>query len=280
MATITGFTAARMLQWENATVIDGNVVGNDLILVRKDGSQINAGSVRGPVGPVGPIGPNPNPTGTFIMGGWTTDPSGYLILNGRNLSGGATTYSALAAMFPNWVSGTNLILPDAAGSVPMGAASGIGVVSGSNQHTLSIANMPSHQHSGPSHAHIMSHNHSASSGTESHDHAHQIPNHQHGAAGVNGGEGYGYRIPSSNAGIDIYNAGGANVQWITHPASSYSGGGDWTGGRNQPHTHGITVDWNYMWTNPDGTQLTGPSGSGVAVNHTPKNMTVRFAVKT
>lgn len=56
MATITGLTAERMLEIEAASVVDGDVSGNDLILTRKDGSLINAGNVRGPVGPAGPMG--------------------------------------------------------------------------------------------------------------------------------------------------------------------------------------------------------------------------------
>jgi hypothetical protein len=56
MATITGLTAARMQEIEAASVVDGDVVGNDLILTTKGGSQINAGNVRGPQGVQGPIG--------------------------------------------------------------------------------------------------------------------------------------------------------------------------------------------------------------------------------
>lgn len=57
MATVTGFTAERMLAMEDATIIDGTVVGNDLILVTKAGVQINAGNVRGPQGNQGIPGP-------------------------------------------------------------------------------------------------------------------------------------------------------------------------------------------------------------------------------
>jgi hypothetical protein len=56
MATITGLTAARMLEIEAASVVDGAVVGDDLFLTRKDGSLVNAGHVRGIPGPEGPIG--------------------------------------------------------------------------------------------------------------------------------------------------------------------------------------------------------------------------------
>lgn len=56
MATVTGFTADRMLAIENDTIVDGKVQGNNLILTRKGGSTVNAGNVRGSQGPVGPAG--------------------------------------------------------------------------------------------------------------------------------------------------------------------------------------------------------------------------------
>jgi microcystin-dependent protein len=57
MATITGFTAARMLEIEDGTIVDAEVVGGELILTRHDGTTVNAGPVTGPAGPVGPAGP-------------------------------------------------------------------------------------------------------------------------------------------------------------------------------------------------------------------------------
>jgi hypothetical protein len=56
MATITGLTAARMLAIEAASVVDGDIVGDDLFLTKKDGSVVNAGNVRGAPGPAGPMG--------------------------------------------------------------------------------------------------------------------------------------------------------------------------------------------------------------------------------
>lgn len=46
MASITGLTAARMLAIEAASIVDGEIVGEDLILTKHDASTINAGSVR------------------------------------------------------------------------------------------------------------------------------------------------------------------------------------------------------------------------------------------
>lgn len=56
MATVTGLTADRMLEIEAASVVDGEVVGDNLILKRFDDSEINAGNVRGPQGDIGPTG--------------------------------------------------------------------------------------------------------------------------------------------------------------------------------------------------------------------------------
>ena len=56
MATVTGYTAARMLEIENGTVVGGTVVGDMLNLVRRDGGTIAAGNVRGPQGIAGPPG--------------------------------------------------------------------------------------------------------------------------------------------------------------------------------------------------------------------------------
>jgi hypothetical protein len=49
-------TADRMLAIESASVVDGDIVGDNLILTKHDGTQINAGNVRGPQGPIGPVG--------------------------------------------------------------------------------------------------------------------------------------------------------------------------------------------------------------------------------
>jgi microcystin-dependent protein len=57
MATITGLTAERMLEIEGSSVVEGEIVGGELILTKHDGTTINAGPLPpGPQGPVGPAG--------------------------------------------------------------------------------------------------------------------------------------------------------------------------------------------------------------------------------
>jgi microcystin-dependent protein len=55
MATVTGLTAARMLEIEGATVIGGTISGGHLILNKHDGTDIDAGAL--PAGPAGAPGP-------------------------------------------------------------------------------------------------------------------------------------------------------------------------------------------------------------------------------
>lgn len=54
MATITGLTKERMQEIIDSTIVDADVVGDNLILTKSDATTINAGNVRGAVGPTGP----------------------------------------------------------------------------------------------------------------------------------------------------------------------------------------------------------------------------------
>lgn len=57
MATVTGLTAARMLEIEGESIIDGEVIAGHLILTKHDGTTVDVGSVIGPAGATGPAGP-------------------------------------------------------------------------------------------------------------------------------------------------------------------------------------------------------------------------------
>ena len=72
MATITGYTAARMQDIEDSSIVSGTVVGDDLILDRFDGATVNAGNVRGPQGDVGP---EVDLSGMRFRGYGVTDPT-------------------------------------------------------------------------------------------------------------------------------------------------------------------------------------------------------------
>lgn len=66
MAVVQSYTKAKSDEIYDETVVDGSVVGDNLILEKRSGATINAGNVRGPAGtngtngatgPTGPVGP-------------------------------------------------------------------------------------------------------------------------------------------------------------------------------------------------------------------------------
>jgi hypothetical protein len=91
---------------EDASIVDGGVVLDDLILTKYNGVQINAGNVRGPIGPAGPNGvdgeagpagpagpagsgePVGNWNAPVLLNSWANyssmyDPAGYYLHNNR-----------------------------------------------------------------------------------------------------------------------------------------------------------------------------------------------------
>lgn len=77
MAIVTGLTANRMLDIENASVVSGAVVGDNLHLSTRGGSVIDAGSVRGPQGNIGDDGPTGPQGPPGLLGGTTAQRDTY-----------------------------------------------------------------------------------------------------------------------------------------------------------------------------------------------------------
>lgn len=55
MATVSSFTAERMKAIEDNAIVDGSIVGDNLVLTKHNGETVDAGNVRGPSGPPGDI---------------------------------------------------------------------------------------------------------------------------------------------------------------------------------------------------------------------------------
>jgi len=243
MATVTGFTSARMLAIENETVVDGNIVGNNLILVRRDAVTIDAGNVRGPVGPQGPSGDVGD-----IKANIRSSIPGYLALNGQAIAGADIAYPGLWTVVPtSWKSGTTLNLPDMTDRITQGGGV-IGAIDNANTQTLVNANLPPHAHTGP-------------------DHTHSTPNHTHTITHTHT-IGHGHSATSSSAGSHTHDGA---VRADTHTGPD--GGVTYIGvpGSTQAtivladglHAHPITVTAHAGNSGAASTASTGSGGSAI-----------------
>jgi microcystin-dependent protein len=202
MTTVTGLTAERMLEIEGASVIDGEVVDENLILKKYDGTEINAGSVIGPPGPVGPQGP-----GSGTIPGEVRMWSGSALPSGASYGVWAWADGAVypVATYPiaagniaaSWRTfagasdpgGANFRVPDLRGLTPTGldgmpggaranrmtraVAITLAGRTGEETHIVNVNEMPSHAHSvyDPPHAHTIydpGHVHGVGDPTHSH----------------------------------------------------------------------------------------------------------------
>lgn len=198
-------------------------------------------------------------TGSFLVGGFTTAPTGYLMM-GQTVIDGATDYPGLASMYPSWVSGSDLVLPNVDGAVLMGGATP-GVVSGSMTHTLLEVNLPAHNHS-------MTHDHAHTLAAPAHTHT--TPAHSHDAE-LQHYSWTGRGTSSGATTMALAQETGAGPWTNSGIRQNGSSGGGTSGGASATALTGSVTDF----IGP-----TGDAGSGDPVDHTPKNFTVKVAVKT
>lgn len=184
MATVTGLTAARMLQIEGESIIDAEIVAGHLILTKHDGTTVDAGSVIGPAGPMGPEGP----AGGLIPGEVRLWPGGVLpslATYGRWVWADGAVYAvasypiAAGHIATEWRTfggasdpgGSNFRVPDMRGLVPAGmdampggsranrmtrsVAITIAAKTGEETHVITVPEMAAHAHgvNDPGHNH-------------------------------------------------------------------------------------------------------------------------------
>lgn len=293
MATITGFTASRMKEIEDASVVGGSVVGDDLILQRFDGTTFNAGVVKGATGAAGPVGEVSDaelaaaiagvqsdivasmPIGSITMFAGAAAPINWALSTGQTVS--RTTYSDLFALIgTTYGSGdgsTTFNLPDFRNRFPAGLGSATwsdarGETGGSKD-AIAVT-----------HTHAIDHDH-ASASTSSDTHSHSA-NHNHtattGAAGV-----HSHNVNTR----DNMSAGGSTGDPMI---SNSTGTASLRETSSQPsHTHTVTVDTKSFSTGTDAHTHTldlpsfaGTSGSGGS-SGTDKNLppyiTINFIIK-
>lgn len=173
MATVTGLTANRMIEIEEASVVTGQIIGNDLVLNTRGGTAINAGNVRGPQGVPGPaiaaLDDIPNvtvptpvvgdllrwngtawvssqpaqqiPTGLISMWSSSIAPSSYLLCDGAAIPAGVQ-YDPLRMV-------VGLNTPDLRNRFVIGAKAGdvdLFEIGGAATVTLDETQIPAHDH--------------------------------------------------------------------------------------------------------------------------------------
>lgn len=167
MAVVTGLTAERMQEIIDATVVGAHISTDNLILELYDGSEIDAGNVRGPQGDMGPnadVGDVKTSIRSTIPG-WL--PFGATYAGAESLY--PDLWAHVVAECPaSWRSGSDLVLPSMDGAGTRGGGV-VGEINGNNTVTLASANLPPHQHTTPAHTHPMPHTHTMA---HTHEHAH------------------------------------------------------------------------------------------------------------
>lgn len=269
MATVTGFTAARMLAIENSAIVDGEVVGDNLILTRFDTSTIDAGSVRGPTGSPGiteaeliDVMNLTSPIGSIVDYIGTVAPTNWALMNGQTIVDGETLHPELWAILPaSMKSGSNIIMPDTRGRVSVGlnasdtAFDTVGETGGSKTHTLTAAEIPAHVHQVSAHSHTgPAHVHSGPSHIHSFSDTSTATSVDHRHFGISG-----LSIPAAAAWLPTTFVEGAGGAAFKISGASGSGVTDWmSASSSATHTHAVSGN-----TGSSGTANTGSSGTGV-----------------
>ena len=269
MATVTSFTAERMLEIENTTIVDGEVQGDNLILLTREGTEIDAGSVRGPVGPVGP--PN-DVEAVGVMKMWAATaasmPPKYLPCDGTTrLIADFPDLASLLGTLWGPVTGTTFTLPNLVDYFPKGGATP-GQTGGFADATLPAHDhtQPTHTHVGAAHTHTINHNHASSTSSWFSTHRHGIPtNYQVWAWNTTSGEGWS--VPGG------YGATGNAI-----PAAFYD-----DGGHNHivdiPQHNGSSGPASATTTSAAGNENTGSSGVSPIGRNIPPFKVVPFMIR-
>jgi hypothetical protein len=252
---------------------------------------------------------NAVPTGTIIQGGWTTEPPNYKFLDGQTLTGGVAAYPALAAYYPSWVSGADIVLPNLSGYTLLGTTGTAGtrpITSNSKTVTITSNHLPTHTHSVGTLVNAAESAHTHSVGTlataaDSPGHVHYVGGGSVGGwapAITMGTESVGHNHASSSganfvsdslAGAPDFNvqsaafygfsAVGTALQSANHN-HSLSG---YTTGAHQTHTHtvsgstGAPASHNHTISGSTGNNTT--TATALPYDTTPAHMLIKYAVK-
>ena len=234
------------------------------------------------------------PAGTIAATVKSSADTGWVLM-GTTISNAQNLYPSLWAVAPtNWQSGSSLVLPSMENRYLTGKSGSetLGAHEGSNDVTLTTAELPQHAHNTNSHSHgntfaLSDAGHSHSVTESNHSHSITDPNHSHAESGRVAGQvanRYLQRQSGSGSNWDFYSgAANANFESVTHPATtSASTGITGTNGattgltvNNQP-TSGVSLSGGVSTGGGNPTQNTG---SGTSFDIQGARLVVNFQIK-
>lgn len=166
------------LQW---TQVDTNSIANDAVTNAKidaaavDTSELAANAVTEAKLATAIVN-RLIPAGTIAATVNSSADTGWVLM-GTTISNAQTLYPSLWSVAPTgWRSGSSLVLPSMENRYLTGKSGSetLGAHEGSNDVTLSTANLPSHTHSGPSHNHTINHGHADNISANQSSHTHSV----------------------------------------------------------------------------------------------------------
>lgn len=275
MATVTGFTAARMQQIEDSTVVSGFVDPQGrLLLGTRDGTEIDAGPVTGAPGPTGT-----GPTGTIAMFAGLVAPEGHLLCEGQAVSRTAysTLFSIIGTLYGAGDGLTTFNVPNLKGRVIVGKDAAqtefdtLGEAGGAKTHILSASEMPSHTHVQNAHNHTQdAHNHTQNS----HNHTQNSHTHTINQPGSLGG-------PDQGIWADYAGGGATNVH-VAQRVANTSAWANRLGNAGTTATNIAATATNIAATatNQAATATNQNTGGGAAHNNLQPYMVLNYIIKT
>lgn len=257
MVTINGYTAERMKEIEDSSLVGAAVTGDNLILTKFNGTTIDAGNVRGPAGPSGGGDVDAKIAAALALADPPGVPKPYTaasIPTGHGLCDAQTEYSSgtyptLAGLYGtglDCINGASVVgtfrLPNLRGRTLFGRDATIAAFD-----TL-------HETGGTKDAVVVSHGHDASSDQASHGHGGSVnaggADHVHGtnnagehSHGVDADSWASDRIVITYAGSAITAGAGGQTVTYSHldPAGTHNHGN--TGGASAwSHGHGLSIE--------------------------------------
>lgn len=194
------------------------------------------------------------PVGSILTYAGVTVPNGWLLCDGSEVSKllYPRLFSTIVNLYGTPSNNNNFVLPNLQDRVPVGKTNtnSVGNMGGSSSITLSVAQLPSHTHTGTTVSNG-SHNHSGTSDSNgSHNHSINDPGHIHSVVDAYFAEnrGYNQRVFGTGSGTDNdndyitrnINTGSSSTGISVNSAGSHTH--TFTTGDSGSHSHTFTTD--------------------------------------